>query len=36
MCDKDSNMLYENLSEEEFYEMQGKEYEEDVKKFKMY
>jgi hypothetical protein len=32
MCKKDTDIIYENLSEEEFYEMQGKEYEEDVKK----
>lgn len=33
MCDKDSNMIYENLSEEEFYEKQIQEYEKDAKKF---
>ncbi|WP_297430763.1 hypothetical protein, partial [Clostridium sp.] len=32
MCDKDSNMINENISEEEFYETQGKEYDEDLKK----
>ena len=32
MCDKDSNMINENISEEEFYEKQGKEYDEDLKK----
>ncbi|MCI1580605.1 MAG: FRG domain-containing protein [Clostridium beijerinckii] len=32
MCDKDNDMIYENLSEEEFYQMQGKEYEDDLKK----